>query len=80
MEAPTNPRWASSRAESTRTLWLMAVSMAAVAALEFAQLRSTAVAKISTRAQLRLSASFSRSLSTVTARAMPALERAPSVT
>ena len=52
-EAPVKLRCASSRAESKFTGAPMAFSIALMASREFVQLRSTAVAKMSVRTQLK---------------------------
>ena len=49
--APTNPRCASSRADSSVTASPQRRSISATASVQFAALRSTAVANTSTRLQ-----------------------------
>ncbi len=77
--APRKPRWASSSLERMEMRLPTAPSISAAASCEFVQLRSTAVAKMSMRSQLKCPARARWALMVFAARRMPCLVMAPSL-
>ena len=78
--APTNPRWASSRAESSVMGSPVSSSIAAMASSQLEALRSTAVAKQSMRLHWKYFERLRWPLSTLAARLTPASVKTPSST